>query len=68
MLCLTLMQVSYMHMQVGYFALNVPSGLSLYYVSNSALTLAVQLYLRKLGGAKVGVQTPAVAMAFMSLS
>ncbi|KAJ9507791.1 hypothetical protein QJQ45_019304 [Haematococcus lacustris] len=37
---------------VAYFALNVPAGLGLYYLTNTVLTLAVQLYLRKLGGAK----------------
>lgn len=35
---------------VGWFALNVPSGLSLYYFSNTVLTGATQVFLRKLGG------------------
>eukprot|EP00884_Botryococcus_braunii_P018803 jgi/Botrbrau1/5606/Bobra.97_2s0029.1 len=36
---------------VGYFALIVPSGLGLYYFSNTVLTSAIQIWLRKLGGA-----------------
>ena len=40
-------------LMVGWFALNVPSGLSLYYFSNTVLTTAQQIYLRKLGGANV---------------
>ena len=36
---------------VGWFALNVPSGLSLYYFANTIFTSAVQIWLRKLGGA-----------------
>ncbi|KAF8070861.1 ALB3.1 [Scenedesmus sp. PABB004] len=42
-------------LMVGWFALNVPSGLGLYYLSNTALTTGVQLWLRKLGGADVQV-------------
>ncbi|KAK9915966.1 hypothetical protein WJX75_006672 [Coccomyxa subellipsoidea] len=37
---------------VGWFALNVPSGLSLYYFSNTIITSSIQIWLRKLGGAK----------------
>ncbi len=40
---------------VGWFALNVPSGLSLYYFSNTVFTSAMQIYLRKLGGADVQI-------------
>lgn len=36
---------------VGYFSLVVPSGLGLYYFSNTVLTSAIQIWLRKLGGA-----------------
>ena len=36
---------------VGWFALNVPSGIALYYFANTVLTSAVQIWLRKLGGA-----------------
>lgn len=35
---------------VGWFALNVPSGLSLYYFSNTIITSGIQIWLRKLGG------------------
>jgi hypothetical protein len=35
---------------VGWFALNVPSGLSLYYFSNTLITSGIQIWLRKLGG------------------
>jgi YidC/Oxa1 family membrane protein insertase len=35
---------------IGWFALNVPSGLSLYYFSNTVLTATQQVYLKKLGG------------------
>jgi YidC/Oxa1 family membrane protein insertase len=38
-------------LMVGWFALNVPSGLSLYYFSNTVFTSAIQIYLKKLGGA-----------------
>eukprot|EP00892_Ulva_mutabilis_P003851 jgi/Ulvmu1/1838/UM119_0057.1 len=41
---------------IGWFSLNVPSGLSLYYFSNSIFTSAQQIYFRKLGG--VQVDTP----------
>ena len=36
---------------VGWFALNIPSGIALYYFANTVLTSAVQIWLRKLGGA-----------------
>lgn len=35
---------------IGWFALNVPSGLSLYYFSNTFFTTAIMVYLKKLGG------------------
>ena len=38
-------------LMIGWFALNVPSGLRLYYLSNTVLTSATQVFLRKLGGA-----------------
>lgn len=41
---------------VGYFSLTVPSGLSLYYFSNTVFTSAIQFYFRKLGG--VVLDTP----------
>ncbi|GAX77615.1 hypothetical protein CEUSTIGMA_g5059.t1 [Chlamydomonas eustigma] len=40
---------------IGFFSLNVPSGLTLYYFSNTVLTMLVQIYLKKLGGANVVV-------------
>lgn len=39
---------------VGWFSLNVPAGLGLYYFSNTVFTSATQIFLRKLGGANVG--------------
>ncbi|GLC44867.1 hypothetical protein PLESTB_001681500 [Pleodorina starrii] len=42
-------------LMIGWFSLNVPSGLSLYYLSNTALSAAQQIYLKKLGGAKVTI-------------
>ncbi len=38
---------------VGWFSLNVPSGLGLYYLSNTFITTAQQVWLRKLGGADI---------------
>jgi len=38
---------------VGWFSLNLPAGLSLYYFSNTAFTSGQQIFLRKLGGAKL---------------
>ncbi|XP_057949422.1 ALBINO3-like protein 1, chloroplastic [Malania oleifera] len=37
---------------IGYFALSVPSGLSLYWFTNNILSTAQQVWLQKLGGAK----------------
>ena len=42
--------VAFLPLMIGYFALQVPSGLSLYYFSNTVLTSAQQIWLRKLGG------------------
>jgi len=42
-------------LMVGWFALNVPSGLGLYYLSNTLATMGQQVWLRKLGGADVRV-------------
>ena len=36
---------------VGWFALNLPAGLGLYYFSNTMITSGIQIWLRKLGGA-----------------
>jgi YidC/Oxa1 family membrane protein insertase len=43
--------LAFLPLMVGWFALQVPSGLSLYYFSNTVLTSAQQIWLRKLGGA-----------------
>lgn len=40
-------------LMVGWFSLNLPAGLSLYYFSNTAFTSGQQIFLRKLGGAKL---------------
>lgn len=39
-------------LMIGYFALSVPSGLSLYWFTNNILSTAQQIWLQKLGGAK----------------
>ncbi|KAK9827754.1 hypothetical protein WJX74_000651 [Apatococcus lobatus] len=43
--------IALLPLTTGWFALNVPSGLSLYYFSNSVITTGLQVWLRKLGGA-----------------
>ncbi|DBB18364.1 hypothetical protein WJX82_008950 [Trebouxia sp. C0006] len=43
--------LAFLPLMIGYFALQVPSGLSLYYFSNTVLTSGQQIWLRKLGGA-----------------
>eukprot|EP01025_Chloroclados_australasicus_P047623 TRINITY_DN53621_c0_g1_i1.p1 TRINITY_DN53621_c0_g1~~TRINITY_DN53621_c0_g1_i1.p1 ORF type:complete len:487 (+),score=59.06 TRINITY_DN53621_c0_g1_i1:38-1462(+) len=45
--------VSFLPLFIGWFALNLPSGLSLYYFSNIALSSAQQIYFRKLGGIEI---------------
>ncbi|PSC74090.1 ALBINO3 chloroplastic isoform X2 [Micractinium conductrix] len=45
--------VKVLPLMIGWFALNVPSGLSLYYFSNTVFTSAQQIYLKKLGGASL---------------
>jgi len=45
--------VKFLPLMIGWFSLNVPSGLSLYYFSNTVLTMSQQIFLRKLGGADV---------------
>lgn len=45
----------FLPLTIGWFSLNVPAGLSLYYLSNTLMTTAMQVYLRKLGGAKVQI-------------
>ncbi|GAV59799.1 60KD_IMP domain-containing protein [Cephalotus follicularis] len=43
-------------LMIGYFALSVPSGLSLYWFTNNILSTAQQVWLQKLGGAKIPVK------------
>jgi len=45
--------IGFLPLLVGYFSLNVPSGLTLYYFSNTVVTTGQQYWLRKLGGANV---------------
>merc|ERR1712113_799210 len=45
---------------IGWFSINVPSGLSLYYLCNTLLTMAQQIYLKNLGGGNVTVNSPVV--------
>ncbi|KAK1377377.1 ALBINO3-like protein 1, chloroplastic [Heracleum sosnowskyi] len=42
----------FLPLMIGYFALSVPSGLSLYWLTNNILSTAQQVYLQKLGGAR----------------
>ncbi|MFQ6637376.1 hypothetical protein Gotur_014173 [Gossypium turneri] len=42
----------FLPLMIGYFALSVPSGLSLYWFTNNLLSTAQQVWLQKLGGAK----------------
>lgn len=43
---------AFLPLLIGYFALSVPSGLSLYWFTNNILSTAQQVWLQKLGGAK----------------
>ncbi|XVE74888.1 hypothetical protein DITRI_Ditri12bG0054700 [Diplodiscus trichospermus] len=42
----------FLPIMIGYFALSVPSGLSLYWLTNNILSTGQQVWLQKLGGAK----------------
>ncbi|KAA8529679.1 hypothetical protein F0562_034221 [Nyssa sinensis] len=42
----------FLPLMIGYFALSVPSGLSLYWFTNNILSTVQQVWLQKLGGAK----------------
>ncbi|GBG85771.1 hypothetical protein CBR_g40498 [Chara braunii] len=44
--------LKFLPLMIGYFALSVPSGLSLYWLTNNILTTGQQIWLKKLGGAK----------------
>lgn len=46
--------VKFLPFMIGWFSLNLPSGLGLYYFANTVLTTAQQIYLRKLGGVRPG--------------
>lgn len=43
---------NFLPLMIGYFALSVPSGLSLYWFTNNILSTAQQVWLQKLGGVK----------------
>ncbi|XP_062110530.1 ALBINO3-like protein 1, chloroplastic [Humulus lupulus] len=45
----------FLPLMIGYFSLSVPSGLSLYWLTNNILSTAQQVWLQKLGGAKIPV-------------
>lgn len=44
--------MKFLPLMIGYFALSVPSGLSLYWLTNNILSTAQQVWLQKMGGAK----------------
>ncbi|XP_020580739.1 inner membrane protein PPF-1, chloroplastic-like [Phalaenopsis equestris] len=48
----TLLIFKFLPLMIGYFSLSVPSGLSIYWLTNNILSTGQQLWLRKLGGAK----------------
>lgn len=48
----TQIALKFLPLMIGYFSLSVPSGLSIYWLTNNFLSTAQQLWLRKLGGAK----------------
>eukprot|EP00250_Pteridium_aquilinum_P018578 c24124_g1_i1 orf=245-1714(+) len=45
--------LKFLPLMIGYFSLSVPSGLSLYWFVNNLLSTGQQVYLRKLGGARL---------------
>ncbi|CAN8247355.1 unnamed protein product [Cochlearia groenlandica] len=51
----TLLVFKFLPLMIGYFALSVPSGLSIYWFTNNVLSTAQQVWLRKLGGAAPAV-------------
>ncbi|KAJ9554489.1 hypothetical protein OSB04_018534 [Centaurea solstitialis] len=53
----------FLPLMIGYFALSVPSGLSLYWLTNNILSSAQQIWLQKMGGAN----NPAKKLNFESL-
>ncbi|XP_010531472.1 PREDICTED: ALBINO3-like protein 1, chloroplastic [Tarenaya hassleriana] len=46
----------FLPLMIGYFSLSVPSGLSLYWLTNNILSTAQQVWLQKFGGARNPVQ------------
>ncbi|KAH9318495.1 hypothetical protein KI387_020264, partial [Taxus chinensis] len=48
--------LKFLPLMVGYFSLSVPSGLSLYWLTNNILSTGQQVWLRMLGGAKSSVR------------
>ncbi|KAG5236157.1 ALBINO3 protein [Salix suchowensis] len=48
----------FLPLMIGYFSLSVPSGLSLYWLTNNILSTAQQVWLQKLGGAKNPMMKP----------
>lgn len=42
----TLLVLKFLPLMLGWFALNVPAGLGVYWLSNTVLTSAVQVYTR----------------------
>eukprot|EP00897_Mesotaenium_endlicherianum_P003383 jgi/Mesen1/3072/ME000181S02147 len=46
--------LKFLPLMIGYFSLSVPSGLSLYWLTNNLLSTAQQVYLKQLGGAQPG--------------
>nr|GMD20325.1 inner membrane protein PPF-1, chloroplastic [Ipomoea batatas] len=48
----TLLVFKFLPLMIGYFSLSVPSGLTIYWLTNNVLSTAQQVWLRKLGGAK----------------
>uniref|UniRef100_A0A7N1A157 Membrane insertase YidC/Oxa/ALB C-terminal domain-containing protein n=1 Tax=Kalanchoe fedtschenkoi TaxID=63787 RepID=A0A7N1A157_KALFE len=51
----TLLVFKFLPLMIGYFALSVPSGLSIYWFTNNILSTAQQVWLKRLGGAKPAV-------------
>eukprot|EP00250_Pteridium_aquilinum_P033935 c6689_g1_i1 orf=343-1860(-) len=45
--------LKFLPLMIGYFSLSVPSGLSLYWLTNNILSTGQQVWLRKGGGAKL---------------
>ncbi|KAJ0979458.1 hypothetical protein J5N97_014932 [Dioscorea zingiberensis] len=48
----SLLVFKFLPLMIGYFSLSVPSGLSIYWLTNNILSTGQQVWLRKLGGAK----------------